>query len=290
MDLVYINGAFTPREQATISVFDRGFLFSDGIYELIPVEAGQFYTAKEHIRRLMRSCESIRISSPYSEDQWLTVCREFMSRNNADERVTGSIYIQVTRGQEALRQHYPNDTLTPTVVIFWMPISETPNKRERLGISAITVEDKRRGDCSFKAIALLPNILASFEAHDQNAKEALQIRDGYVQEGTMSNIFVVQQGVIVTPPLSRHILQGVTRQRVIAAAKRADIPCEERSIPEAELAHCDEIWVTGSRKEIYPVLTLNHKPVGKGHVGPVWQKLMNAFNQDKQEHLSGKRP
>lgn len=288
MDLVYVNGVFTPRDQATISVFDRGFLFSDGVYELMPVESGQFYTAKEHIQRLLRSCDSIRIPSPHSEDEWLALCNDFMKKNQVDESVTGSIYIQVTRGQQLRRQHYPNETLTPTVVMFWMPMSETPNDLYRQGISAVTVEDKRRGDCSFKAIALLPNILATYEAHDQNANEAIQIRDGFVQEGTMSNIFVVQNGVIITPPLSRHILQGVTRQRVIAAAKKAGIPCEERPIPESDLAACDEIWVTGSRKEIYPVITLNQQAVGSGDVGPVWHQLMDAFNQAKQDHLSGK--
>jgi len=288
MDLVYVNGVFTPRDQATISVFDRGFLFSDGVYELMPVESGQFYTAKEHIQRLLRSCESIRIPSPHTEDEWLALCNEFMTQNKANESATGSIYIQVTRGQQARRQHYPNETLTPTVVMFWMPMSETPNDLYRQGISAVTVEDKRRGDCSFKAIALLPNILATYEAHDKDAKEAIQIRDGFVQEGTMSNIFVVQNGMIITPPLSRHILQGVTRQRVIAAANKAGIPCEERPIPESELTESDEIWVTGSRKEIYPVITLNHQPVGSGDIGPVWHQLMDAFNQAKQDYLSGK--
>ncbi len=279
MDLVYINGDYFPKEEATISVFDRGFLFSDSVYDMVPVLNGQFFTAHEHIQRLIHSANAIRIRSPFTEAEWLSLCESFLKKNGADKTYNGSIYIHVTRGNHGERKHRPPENLTPTVVMFWIPLPKEDPLIE--GITAITVEDRRRQNCSYKGTSLLPNILACYEAQEQSCYEAIQVRDHWVQEGTTSNVFVVIDNEIITPPLSSSILPGITRELIIQTAAYLGTPCREEQIHENSLKQCSEIWITGSRKDIYPVISLNHKPVGDGIVGPVCKALMKAFQERK---------
>lgn len=281
MSIVYLNGQYLPKENATISIMDRGFLFGDGVYEVIPVFNGSFFGLTEHIARLEKSLRAIQIQTPHTLVEWETIFKTLLEKNDKN---TGShsCYCQVTRGADETRSHTFSPDLKPTVVAFILPFKSTTIDQLEQGFSAITVNDSRHRDCYIKAITLLPNILHMQKAKTEGAIEAILIRDNEVLECTSSNIFMVKSNVLMTPPLSPNILSGITRQLILKLAKDNHISCIETKITPEMLKEADEVWVTGSVKEVCPIVSIDQRPVADGKVGPLWKKMITWYEAAKK--------
>jgi len=278
MSTVYLNGQFLPIEAAHISPLDRGFLFGDGVYEVISVYQGKLFHAQEHLDRLNRSLDAIRLSSPFQKDQWLSLIHELLQRNQITHQ-TKSIYLQITRGTDTKRDHlFPSADTAPTVFIFLMDLHPPGYEKLQQGFKAITYPDHRWDCCHIKSILLLPNILASQTAKDNQATEALLIRNGYVLEGASSNVFIVKNNVLQTPPLGKFILGGVIRDIVLELAKQNHIQTQETSITQEALFDADEVWVTSSTREIMPIIDIDHQQIGTGKSGPLWHRMIRYFH------------
>lgn len=282
-DTVYLNGEFLPAKEAKISVLDRGFIFGDGVYEVIPVYGGRLFRLANHLDRLDHSLEGIRLANPLDHHYWQAILEELVQRNGGGDQ---SLYLQITRGVAERDHSFPPDS-EPTVFAMSKPVTEPPADL-RHGISAITVEDIRWKWCHIKAIALLPNILLRQQAVEQNAGEAVMLRDGFVTEGAASNIFIVKNGVVSTPPKSNLLLPGITRDLVVELCHSHAVPCAERAISEMQLRNADELWITSSTKEIVPVTRLDGGTIGSGRPGPVWQQLIDFYQEYKQAFREGR--
>ncbi len=281
---VYLNGEFLPVDEAKVSVLDRGFLFGDGIYEVIPVYGGRPFRLAHHLGRLDHSLEAIHLANPLDHRQWQGVLQELVQRNGAGDQ---SLYLQITRGSATTRDHaFPRDAI-PTVFAMSTRLESKPADSVT-GLNAVAVEDIRWKWCHIKAIALLPNILMRQQAVAQGAEEAIMLRDHFVTEGAASNIFIVNHGVVITPPKSNLLLPGVTRDLVVELCHSSAIPCVEGAISEQQLRAADEIWVTSSTREIVPVLRLDGVPVGNGHPGPLWHRLRDLYQEYKQAFREGR--
>lgn len=282
MNIVYLNGDYLPQEKATISIMDRGFLFGDGVYEVIPVFDGQFFGFEEHMSRLENSLHAIDIQNPHTADEWQNIFKTLLIKN---DKMTGShsCYCQITRGADDVRSHTFSEQLKPTVVAFITPFKTQSRSELEKGFSAITSDDTRHRNCFIKATNLLPNILQMQKAKSRGAVETILIREGHVSECTSSNIFIVKNNQLITPPLSEHILSGITRQLIIKLARDNHIDCIEAIITPAELATADEVWITGSIKEICPIVSIDGKIVGDGKVGPLWKKMIVLYEAEKRK-------
>lgn len=280
METVYLNGSFIPKQEATISIMDRGFLFGDSIYEVIPVHAKKLIGGHQHYERMLQSLHALMITSPFADyDAFKTVCHELIKRNNEH---TCSLYIQITRGAEAQRQHRIPQGLQQTVVAFCMPFKPKSQAELQKGFKAITHNDTRREPNFIKSNTLITNVMLYEKGREQGALETILIRNGNVLECTSSNLFIVKDGIIKTPPLTTTILAGVTRSLILEFAKQAGITAVETDISETELLTADEIWVTGSTKEICPIIQLNDQLVGNGKVGPMWTHMNALYQQFKE--------
>lgn len=282
MPTVYLNGEYLPLDEARISPLDRGFMFADGIYEVIPVYAGQPFRLAEHLERLAYSLNQIAITNPFTLAEWAAICRQLITYNGAGNL---SIYLQITRGTPPKRDHaFPHEETTPTVFAMTHPMA-IPNTKpqDTTGFAAITLEDLRWARCDIKSIALLPNILLRQQAVNQDATEAILLKHGNAVEGAASNLFIVNAGVIITPPLGPEILGGITRDVIIELCEAHQLMVEERHIPELELRQADEIWVTSSTREIVPITTLDGSPVGQGKPGPIWQQVALYYTQFRRQ-------
>jgi D-alanine transaminase len=271
---VFLNGEFVPREQAKISVFDRGFLFGDGVYEVIPVFNNKLFRFNEHLQRLNNSLTAINISNPYRESEWEETAKRLIAQLpvNSDK----AVYIEVTRGV-AEREHLYSEGMVPTVFIMCNPIEM---KRYDTGISAITHPDIRWKRCDIKAITLLPNILLRQLAKDTDGSyDAILLMDGKVTEGTASNVFVVKDNLISTPPKDKKILPGVTRDLLVELLRQEGIPCKEKIVKEVDLTQADEIWLTGSTTGVAPVVKLNGIAVADGLPGKWWKQASRHFHK-----------
>jgi D-alanine transaminase len=272
---VYLNGQFLPLAEARIPVLDRGFLFGDGIYEVIPVYGGKPLRLEEHLRRLERSLGEIRMASPLTDAEWSSIFSRLIV-GTGDQY----LYLQVTRGADSKRDHAIPAGIPATVFVMCSPITTMPTD----GIKAITVEDIRWNRCDIKAITLLANVLLRQEAIDAGAAEAILVRDGHVLEGAASNVFIVSHGAIVTPPKGKTILPGITRDLVLELAREAGLAVEERHFDTEELRNASEIWMTSSIREMLPVIELDGQPVTAGKPGPVWQTMNAAYQAFKRRH------
>jgi len=257
--LVYLNGEYLPLGEAKVPVLDRGFLFGDGVYEVIPVYGGKAFRLDEHLRRLEQSLAGIGMSNPLSDAAWDAIFDRLIA--GAEDQ---QIYLQITRGVASKRDHAIPAGIAPTVFVMCAPIAPIP----LAGIKAITVTDIRWDRCNIKAITLLANVLLRQEAVEKGASEAILVRDGCVLEGAASNILIVKDGVIITPPKGDTILPGITRDLVLELAREQGIPTEERHISLGELRGADEIWMTSSTREILAVIELDGEPVKGGVPGP----------------------
>ncbi len=276
-------------EDACVSVMDRGFLFGDGVYEVIPAYGGRLFRLSHHLQRLQNSLDGIRLSNPLSTSAWHKILNEVLEHNREQTGVSNdqSVYLQVTRGSAAKRDHSFPDRITPTVFVFSIPIAEPDPVVTTQGIAAITLDDIRWQYCDIKAITLLPNVLLRQQAADRNAAEALLIRNGLVIEGSASNVFVIRDGAILTPPRGEQMLPGITRDLVLELAEQHALPCHETDISEDTLRQADEVWVTSSTREIVPVTSLDGKAVGDGLPGPVWKSMIELYRRYKDVVRNG---
>lgn len=282
-EIVYLNGSFLPVHEASISVMDRGFLFGDGVYEVIPVYGARAFRLEHHLQRLDLSLQGIRIANPLSHVQWTDILTALIRHNGGGDQ---SLYLQVTRGVAPKRDHaFPRD-VQPTVFAMSTPLGE-PGTVQR-GVSAITVDDIRWKHCNIKAITLLPNVLMRQQALDAGAAEAILLRDGYATEGAASNLFIVRDGEVITPPKSNLLLPGITRDLAVELCHAHAIPCREAEISEVELRSADELWVTSSTREVVAVTQLDGTPVGGGRPGPLWQRISALYATYKQDFRTGK--
>jgi D-alanine transaminase len=278
-DTVFLNGQFLPLSEAKISVLDRGFLFGDGVYEVIPVYNRQFFHLPEHLQRLDSSLKNIYLPSPYNHQQWQKLLTALL-QPIADQY----IYLQITRGVMAKRDHAFPEAIEPTVFAMSSPIHQTTDLQQ--GVKAITLDDTRWGLCNVKAITLLANILLRQQAVEQDCTEAILIKDGYVSEGAASNIFAVIDDVLVTPPQNNDILPGITRDVILKIANTKQIMAAERMISAQELTTATEIWLTSSTREILPVVKLDSIVIADGKPGPIWKAMHQYFQQYKQAFCS----
>jgi D-alanine transaminase len=275
---VFLNGKFLPESQAHVSVLDRGFIFGDGIYEVIPVYGGKLFRLDEHMSRLQNSLDAIKIINPLSASEWKKTLIELIHLNGDGDL---SLYLQITRGS-AKRDHALPENPTPTVFAMCNELKPLAAEIINEGVAAITIDDIRWSRCHIKATSLLPNILLRQEALDQGAAEAILIRDGQATEGAASNLFAVIDGVITTPPKGPMLLPGITRDLVLELAKNNALPCQEKIISLAELQQADEIWLTSSTKEILSVTQLDGKAITNGKPGPLYQQLLTLYQDYKQ--------
>ena len=281
---VYLNHAFMPLSEARISPLDRGFLFADGVYEVIPVYAGKAFRLRGHLDRLQRSLDGIRLSMPLSGEEWRQAIGELIRINGGGEL---SIYLQITRGAAPHRDHAFPDGVRPTV--FMMATTRKPPEPTLLsmGVRAITLDDIRWRYCHLKTIALLPNILLRQEAVDHGCTEAILVRDGIVTEGAASNVFVVHEGTLLTPRSGPFLLPGITRDLLLELADEHGIPCREADITPEQLSHASEVWLTSSTREILPVTEIDERSVGTGEPGPVWKQMMALYRAYTDRLRSG---
>lgn len=282
MPTVYLNGSFLPAEQACVPVLDRGFIFGDGVYEVIPAYGGKLFRLEEHLQRLQNSLDAVRIPNPHDTDAWVTLLDTLVTHNGGGEQ---SLYLQVTRGC-AQRDHAMPAQPTPTVFAMCNPLKPPAAEIIENGVAAITLDDIRWQRCHIKAISLLPNILLRQEALDQNAAEAILIRDGLATEGAASNLFAVLDGVLCTPPTGPFLLPGITRDLILELAAANDIAHCEQHISRLDLQQADEIWLTSSTREILPVTRLDNIMVADGQPGPLFKQML-ALYQDYKQQLRG---
>lgn len=276
-DNVYLNGEYLPIQTAKISVLDRGFLFGDGVYEVIPVYKGRIFRVQEHLKRLAASLANIRLANPFSDEQWLAIFQPFL-----DDSKDQSLYLQITRGVAAKRDHAFPEHVQPTVFVMCSDIK--PFAGKFMGIKAISLTDTRWHLCHIKAITLLANILLRQEALDADCAEAILVKDGLVTEGAASNVFAVIDGQLVTPLNNGAILAGITRDVILELASAQGIPTSERDLTLAELRHASEVWVTSSTREIIPVIELDGKQIGTGMPGLLFQQLDALLQVEKYQH------
>lgn len=277
MAIVYLNGDYLPLEEARVSVLDRGFLFADGVYEVLPAYNGKPFRVEEHLGRLENSLSGIYMKNPLSRSEWKSLLETVISRNEGRHQ---SLYLQITRGVSP-RDHLFSGDLKPTVFIMSKPL---PEKHNSPGIAAITCEDPRWKHCDLKTIALLPGVMLRHEASARGATEAVLYRDGYLTEGAASNVFVIRDGVVRTPPRSHAILPGVTRDLVVEILNADGVECREETVAIKDLEYADEIWITSSTWEIIPVITLNDVAVGSGEVGPVYNHTNGLYQEFKEQY------
>lgn len=284
--MIYLNGKFLPMEQATIPVLDRGFIFGDGVYEVIPVYSRKPFRLSEHLSRLQHSLDGIRLQNPHTEEQWAGLIERIIELNEGDDQY---LYLHITRGV-AKRDHAFPRGVTPTVFIMSNPLLTPPAKLLVSGVSAITARDNRWGRCDIKAISLLPNILLRQLAVDAQAMETILLRDDLLTEGAASNIFIVKDGLLLTPPKDHRILPGITYDVVLELAETHGVPHAVRDISELELRTAEEIMLTSSTKEILPITQLDGQPIGNGTPGPVFQQLDRLYQAYKLEVMRGHAP
>lgn len=271
---VYLNGQFMPIEEAKISPLDRGFLFGDGAYEVIPVYSRRPFRIDEHLRRLQTTLDGIRLTNPHGVAEWRALVERIVAGADFADQ---SVYIQVTRGADVKRDHPFPQGVAPTVFIFTAPLVTPAPAVRAAGVAAVSALDNRWLRCDLKTVSLLANVLLRQQAVDAGCAETVMLREGYLTEGAASNVFVVKDGVLLAPPKDHRVLPGVTYDIVLELAARHGMPFEVREIPEAELRAADELWMTSSTKEVLPITVLDGKPVGHGAAagkpGPAAQRM-----------------
>ena len=285
----FLDGAFMPLEQARVSPLDRGFLFADAVYEVVPVYGGRPFRLREHLQRLDRSLDGIRMVPVMTHEAWAELLVGLISRNSASD---ASLYLQVTRGAENGRNHTWPPGLSPTIFAYCTELDPTPAALLERGVAAVTAEDIRWARRDIKSTALLGNILLKKLAADAGAFETIMLENGALTEGSSTTVHVITNGTICTPPNGRRILPGTTRDVVTELAGRLGLNNASVPISEAELRGADEIWLAFATRGLLPVTALDGKPVGckvAGAVGPLFARMYQAF-QDYIAELAGTPP
>jgi D-alanine transaminase len=277
--VVFLNGKFMPVEEARVPVLDRGFIFGDGVYELVPVYSRVPFRIEEHLARLERSLASVRIRNPYSRAEWRDIILQLVAKQPFEDQ---GVYFQVTRGVARRDHAFPKDAV-PTVFIMSNPLVNPPRELVERGAAAVTAVDDRWLHCDIKSISLIGNCLLRQVSADVGAVETILLRDHQLTEASASNVFVVRNGVILSPPKSNLILPGITYDVIAEIAQAAGLPFEFRDVGESELRSADEIWVTSSSKEVLAIVTLDGRPVGGGKPGPLFHRVYALYQEFKQK-------
>jgi D-alanine transaminase len=273
--IIYFNGNYINEDDCFISPYDRGFLFADGIYEVIKYTGKKFFEFNSHLSRLNNGLEYLKINFTDS-GKLLEICRELILRNNLENSLA-SVYIQITRGISKPRNHlFPEIQTPPTILV---NVSKFKSENEKPGFKAILTEDIRWSGCNIKTISLLPNVLARQKAHENNADEALLVRDGLITEGSHTNFCATREGKLYTAPLSNHILPGITRKVVLNICREIRIPVFEISVIADEIYSYDELFLTSTKMDIVPVLQVGERLINNGIPGPVTVKLIKIFKK-----------
>ena len=280
-DIVYLNGKFMPIEEAYVPVLDRGFIFGDGVYEVVPAYSKHPFQLAEHLRRLQYSLDKVRITNPHSDAEWTQLIAEIIKRNNGDDQ---SVYFQVTRGV-AKRDHAFPKGVTPTVFMMSNPLVTPSPALVDSGVACISAEDYRWLNCDIKSVSLLGNCMLRQLSADVDAAETILFRDGRLTEASSSNVFIVRNGVVLTPPKDNLVLPGITYDVVLEIARAREFEVEVCDVTEADVRSAEEIWLTSSTKEVLAVTTLDGKPVGDGLPGPLFRRMHALYQQFKQEHM-----
>ena len=284
--MVFLNGKLLPLEEAKVPVLDRGFIFGDGVYELVPVYSRVAFRLDEHLSRLERSLGETRIPNPYSRAQWREIVYRLVDAQPFEDQ---GVYFQVTRGVAKRDHSFPKDA-EPTVFMMSNPLVTPPRDIVQRGAPAVTAQDNRWLRCDIKSISLIGNCLLRQISAEAGAAETILFRDGKLTEASASNVFVVSRGIILSPPKSHLILPGITYDVVLELAREHGLPIELRDVTEAEVRGADEIWVTSSSKEVLPIVTLDGKAVGAGRPGPVFARMYQLYQDFKQKVMrAGKR-
>ncbi len=274
-DTIYLNGQYLPLADAKISVMDRGFLFGDGVYEVIPAYAGKLFRLDDHLHRLDNSLLSIRLHNPHNQTQWRELLNPLLQPG-----VDQSVYLQITRGTAPKRDHAFPQHVVPTV--FAMASTINPHTDGEHGLKAISLQDSRWKLCDTKAITLLANVLLRQQAVEQGCAESILFKEGYLTEGAASNVFAVINGILMTPALSGAILPGITRDIILEIAEKNNLPHSEQAISKDDMLTASEIWITSSTREIIPIVELDGKKVGDGKPGSVWKTFFKLFQDYKK--------
>ncbi len=276
----YLNGEFVPLREARISPLDRGFLYSDGAYEVMPVYGGRPFRFEAHAARMTRSLAAIRMEDPHTRAEWHDLFSTLIERNGGGDQY---VYWQVTRGAEYGRNHAPLPDIPRTVFAFCAPLPVTPATVLESGAACVTAQDTRWAHCDIKSVSLLANILLRQLAVDAHAAETILLKDGELLEASAASVHVVIDGTVISPPNSHKILPGTTRSAMEEVATSAGIPYKTASVSEQQLRAADEIWIAAATREIQSVTTLDGKPVGTGKPGPVWKRIHERWQRYKRE-------
>ena len=275
---VYLNGEFMPFENAKISPLDRGFIFGDGAYEVIPFYTGRGLRATEHLKRLQRSLDELQIDNPYPLAHWETLIGSLVDQNGGGNL---GVYIQVTRGVDK-RDFPPPKGLKQTVFMMAIPLATPKAEIYENGISCVSLDDSRWLRCHVKATALLGAVLLKHEGNQAGADDVVLFRDGYLTESSASNIAAVKNGVILCPPMDNLILGGITYELMIELARKHNMPLEIRRVHRREVKKADELWIMSSTKEVAPIVKLDDKPIGDGKPGPIFKQMRKLFDEYKR--------
>ncbi|MDG3066717.1 D-amino acid aminotransferase [Thauera mechernichensis] len=277
MVTAFVNGQYLPLAEARVSPMDRGFLFGDGAYEVIPVYSRRPFRVDEHITRLASTLAAMRLNNPHTAQAWKAIIGEIVARNPWEDQ---SVYLQVTRGADSKRNHaFPGPEVQPTVFLMSEPLVTPGAEQLARGVAAVSAADIRWLRCDLKTVSMLANCLLRQHAIDNGCAETVLFRDSFLTEGAASSIFVCKDGVLLVPPKSHLMLPGITYDVVLELARSRGMRHEVREVLEAEVRSADELWMTSSTKEVLPITTLDGRPVGSGEPGPMGRQ-MYAWYQD----------
>lgn len=274
-NVAFVNGAFVPLAEAKVSIEDRGFQFGDAIYEVIRTYKGHPFALEDHLARLGRSATALDLTQPYSRAEWTHHVLEGVRRADYPE---AKIYIQLSRGV-APRDHAYSAEGPPTIVMTVREFHPLDRSVQAAGVEAMTTEDIRWGRCDIKSVNLLANVLARQQAKQAQVFEAILLKEGLVTEGAVSNVMVVQGGMVMTAPEGARILSGVSRAFVLELARGEGLPIRERFFSQAELYGADEVFLTGTTVEVLAVVRVDGKVIGDGRPGPITQRLAAGFTR-----------
>ena len=284
--MIYLNGQYMPIEEAKVPVLDRGFIFGDGVYEVIPVYSRRAFRLEEHLKRLQHSLDGIRLANPHSSEEWAEILTEVIARNEPEDQY---LYLHITRGVARRDHAFPDPPVAPTVFAMSNPLPTPATSLLSSGISAITAQDNRWLRCDIKAISLLPNVLLRQMAIDAGCAETLLLRDNeFLTEGAASNIFVVKNGALAAPPKDHLMLPGITYDVMLEIAVNNGIPHEVRRITRAEVFDADELLLTSSTREVLAITHLDGKPVGTASPGPMFKRMHALYQEFKLNVMRAK--
>jgi len=277
--IVHLNGHFLPLDEAKISVLDRGFIYGDGVYELVPVYHRQPFRLPHHLARLQHSLDGIRLANPHTRAEWEALILELVARQPFENQ---GVYLQVTRGVAKRDHAFPKD-VPQTVFMMSNPLATPTAEQIENGVAVVTADDNRWRRCDLKTISLVGNVLMRQLAADSGAIETVMFRDGFLTEASASNVLIVNEGRIIAPPKDNLILPGITYDAALEFARDAGLPFEVRPVPKAEAMSAAEMWLSSSTKEVLAITTVDGKPFAGGAPGPIFRTMHALFQQKKPQ-------